>query len=86
MELVNLLTVEGFTREQSVELLKIFARILGDTLEAGRDIHIRGLGSFSIKPLTRQIQNFQTKERIKSHTVKRVLFRPSDKIRRAINS
>ncbi len=75
-----------FTKKESMDLLESFISLMKDTLKAGEDIKVSGFGNFEIKQKKDRIgRNPQTGESM-TITSRRILsFKPSGKLRTAIN-
>jgi integration host factor subunit alpha len=75
-----------FTKKESIDILESFISLMKDTLKAGEDIKVSGFGNFEIKQKKDRIgRNPQTGESM-TITSRRILtFKPSGKLRTAIN-
>jgi integration host factor subunit alpha len=75
-----------FTKKESMDLLESFISLMKDTLKAGEDVKISGFGNFEIKQKKDRIgRNPQTGESMIITSRKILSFKPSGKLRTAIN-
>ena len=76
----------GFSKAASFELLESLVSILKDTVEAGEDVKVSGFGSFEVRNKdSRAGRNPQTGEAITIEARKILTFKPSKKLKAAIN-
>ena len=75
-----------FTKKESMDLLESFISLLKDTLKTGEDVKISGFGNFEIKQKKDRIgRNPQTGKAMVITSRKILSFKPSGKLRSAIN-
>ena len=76
----------GLPRTESVELVEQVLEIIKETLEQGENVKISGFGSFNIREKRpRRGRNPQTGEPLEITQRKILSFKPSQKLRNAIN-
>ena len=76
----------GLPRTESVELVEQVLEIIKETLEQGENVKISGFGSFNIREKRpRRGRNPQTGEPLELDRRKILTFKPSQKLRIAIN-
>jgi integration host factor subunit alpha len=77
----------GFSRKESAEIVDLVFDLMKETLESGQKIKISGFGNFMVRQKrSRKGRNPQTGSEIQI-TARRVLtFKPSQVLRKALNS
>ena len=79
-------TTTGLTKKDSAEMMELVFAIMKESLEAGESIKVSGFGNFEVKQkYARRGRNPQTGEAITIEARKVLTFKPSTKLRQAVN-
>lgn len=77
----------GFSRKESAELVDLVFDFMKETLENGSKIKISGFGNFIVREKrSRKGRNPQTGEEIQISARRVLTFKPSQVLRKAINT
>ena len=77
----------GFSRKESAELVDLVFDFMKETLETGSKIKISGFGNFIVREKrSRKGRNPQTGEEIQISARRVLTFKPSQVLRKAINT
>ena len=77
----------GVNITKTEQVLKAFVKVLHEALKAGEKVSISGLGSFLVKPTKPKVgRNPKTGEVIPIPERKKISFRPTDRLRKIINT
>jgi integration host factor subunit alpha len=77
----------GFSRKESAELVDLVFDLMKETLEDGSKIKISGFGNFIVREKrSRKGRNPQTGEEIQISARRVLTFKPSQVLRKAINT
>ena len=77
----------GFSRKESAEIVDLVCDLMKGTLESGDKIKISGFGNFIVREKrSRKGRNPQTGEEIQISARRVLTFKPSQVLRKAINS
>jgi integration host factor subunit alpha len=79
-------TTTGLSKKDSAEMMESVFAIMKESLEAGESIKVSGFGNFEVRQKAdRKGRNPQTGEAITIAARKVLTFKPSTKLRQAIN-
>ena len=79
-------TSTGLSKKDSAEMMESVFAIMKESLEAGESIKVSGFGNFEVRQKAdRKGRNPQTGEAITIAARKVLTFKPSTKLRQAIN-
>ena len=86
-DIINAVQVEeGFTKQQSTEIIETLIEIIKSTLESGEDVLISGFGKFCVREKNeRKGRNPATGDDLMLSPRKVVTFKCSGKLRNRIN-
>lgn len=77
----------GFSRKESAEIVDLVFDLMKETLEGGEKIKISGFGNFVIRQKrSRKGRNPQTGKEIQISARRVLTFKPSQVLRKALNS
>jgi len=77
----------GFSRKESAEIVDLVFDLLKETLESGNKVKISGFGNFVIREKrSRKGRNPQTGEEIQISARRVLTFKPSQVLRKALNT
>ena len=77
----------GFSRKESAEIVDLVFDLMKETLESGDKIKISGFGNFVVRAKrSRKGRNPQTGEEIQISERRVLTFKPSQVLRKALNS
>jgi len=77
----------GFSKKESAEIVDLVFDLIKETLENGEKIKISGFGNFMVREKRpRKGRNPQTGEEIQISARKVLTFKPSQVLRKALNS
>ncbi len=77
----------GFSRKESAEIVDLVFDLIKETLENGEKIKISGFGNFIIREKrSRKGRNPQTGEEIQISARRVLTFKPSQVLRKALNT
>ena len=77
----------GFSRKESAEIVDLVFDLMKETLESGEKIKISGFGNFTIREKrSRKGRNPQTGEEIQISARRVLTFKPSQVLRKALNT
>jgi len=77
----------GFSRKESAEIVDLVFDLMKETLEAGNRIKISGFGNFVVREKrSRKGRNPQTGEEIQISARRVLTFKPSQVLRKALNT
>jgi integration host factor subunit alpha len=77
----------GFSKKESAEIVDLVFDLIKETLENGEKIKISGFGNFVVREKRpRKGRNPQTGEEIQISARKVLTFKPSQVLRKALNS
>jgi integration host factor subunit alpha len=77
----------GFSRKESAEIVELLFELLKETLESGEKIKISGFGNFVVREKrSRKGRNPQTGEEMQISARRVLTFKPSQVLRKAINT
>ena len=77
----------GFSRKESAEIVDLVFDLMKETLESGEKIKISGFGNFIIREKrSRKGRNPQTGEEIQISARRVLTFKPSQVLRKALNT
>lgn len=77
----------GFSKKESAEIVDLVFDLIKETLENGEKIKISGFGNFIVREKRpRKGRNPQTGEEIQISARKVLTFKPSQVLRKALNS
>ena len=77
----------GFSRKESAEIVDLVFDLMKETLENGEKIKISGFGNFTIREKrSRKGRNPQTGEEIQISARRVLTFKPSQVLRKALNT
>jgi integration host factor subunit alpha len=83
----NIAEQNGFTKQQSVEIVETLLETVKHTLESGEDVLISGFGKFKINEKKERLaRNPETGESMMLAPRKTVTFHCSGKLRERLNS
>jgi integration host factor subunit alpha len=77
----------GFSRKESAEIVDLVFDLLKETLESGNKVKISGFGNFVVREKrSRKGRNPQTGEEIQISARRVLTFKPSQVLRKALNT
>jgi integration host factor subunit alpha len=77
----------GFSRKESAEIVDLVFDLLKETLEGGNKVKISGFGNFVVREKrSRKGRNPQTGEEIQISARRVLTFKPSQVLRKALNT
>ncbi|MGD0623991.1 MAG: integration host factor subunit alpha [Thermodesulfobacteriota bacterium] len=77
----------GFSRKESAEIVDLVFDLLKETLESGDKVKISGFGNFVVRgKRSRKGRNPQTGEEIQISARRVLTFKPSQVLRKALNT
>jgi len=77
----------GFSRKESAEIVDLVFDLMKETLENGQKIKISGFGNFMVREKrSRKGRNPQTGEEIQISARRVLTFKPSQVLRKALNT
>lgn len=77
----------GFSRKESAEIVDLVFDLLKETLESGNKVKISGFGNFVVRgKRSRKGRNPQTGEEIQISARRVLTFKPSQVLRKALNT
>jgi integration host factor subunit alpha len=77
----------GFSRKESAEIVDLVFDLLKETLESGDKVKISGFGNFVVREKrSRKGRNPQTGEEIQISARRVLTFKPSQVLRKALNT
>jgi len=77
----------GISKKESAEIVELVFEIIKETLEGGNNVKISGFGNFILRDKTpRRGRNPQTGDEIEISARRVLTFRPSQVLKRLLNS
>jgi len=77
----------GISKKESAEIVELIFEIIKETLEGGSNVKISGFGNFILRDKTpRRGRNPQTGDEIEISARRVLTFRPSQVLKRLLNS